>query len=241
MVYITGDTHGDQMMWDLCLTSFLKTGDTIIVAGDFGLGFFNGRYWSEDMFFDELEKLPYTVLFCDGNHENFDKLNKYDVSMWNGGRVHFIRKNIIHLVRGEIYDIEGEKIFVFGGGFSLDKDMRVPGRSWWPQEMPSEEDYKNASENLKRYDYNVDYILTHTAPADTVEYMSHLGKGIKNTVIEEMPLTGYLRWVQETVQYKKWYFGHFHIDEELWRNQYALLDGIRDLHTGELVKMRYER
>ena len=84
----------------------------------------------------------------------------------------------------------------------------------------------------------VDYILTHTAPADTVEYLSHLRLGIKNNVLEEYPLTGFLNGIQHTVQYEKWYFGHFHVDRELWRNQYALLDAIRELHTGELVKMR---
>ena len=238
MYYVTGDTHGDQILWDVCITKFLTSGDTIIVAGDFGFGFFDGRYWPQEMFFDYLAEQNYTVLFCDGNHENFDKLNQYEVSEWKGGRVHFIRENVIHLMRGEIYDIDQKKLFVFGGGYSLDKEFRICGRTWWPQEMPCEEEYRNASKNLEKCGYQVDYILTHTAPSDTVEYMSHFERAIKNTVIEEAPLTGYLRWVEEVTEYKKWYFGHFHIDAELWKNQYALLDGIRELHTGELIKMR---
>ena len=120
----------------------------------------------------------------------------------------------------------------------MDRDYRVPGRSWWPQEMPGNEEYKNATKNLETSDFKVDYVLTHTAPADTVEYMSRLNLGIKNTVVEEFRLTGYLQWVVEKVSYGKWYFGHFHIDAELWHNQYAVLDGIRDLHTGELLKNR---
>lgn len=238
MVYVTGDTHGNQIMWDVCITGFLKPGDTIIVVGDFGIGFFDGRYWSEELFFDYLAAQDYTVLFCDGNHENFDKLYNYEVSEWHGGQVHFIRDNVIHLMRGEIYVIEEKRVFVFGGGYSIDKEFRVPGKSWWPEEMPSEEEYKNASENLKKNDYEVDYILTHTAPSDTVEYLSHLGKGIKNMIIEEAPLTGFLRWAEEVTEYQRWYCGHFHIDAELWKNQYALLDAIRELHTGEIVKMR---
>ena len=62
--------------------------------------------------------------------------------------------------------------------------------------------------------------------------------GIKNTVIEESPLTGFLQWVEEKTEYKKWFFGHFHIDRELWKNQIAALDAIRDLETGEILKMR---
>ena len=238
MICVTGDTHGDQVLWDACINSSLNDGDTIIVLGDFGFGFFDGRYWPEEMFYDYLAEQKYTVLFIDGNHENFDKLNTYPVEQWNGGRVQFIRKNVIHLMRGEIYDIDGRKVFCLGGGYSLDRDYRIPGRSWWPQEMPDDEEYKNATKNLETGDFKVDYVLTHTAPADTVEYMSRLNLGIKNTVVEEFPLTGYLQWVVEKVSYRKWYFGHFHIDAELWRNQYAVLDGIRDLQTGELLKNR---
>ena len=238
MYYVTGDIHGNQIMWDACITGFLNPTDTILVAGDFGIGFFDGRYWSEEMFFDYLAEQDYTVLFCDGNHENFEKLRKYEVSEWCGGRVHFIRNNVIHLMRGEIYTIGDKKVFVMGGGYSIDKEFRVPGKNWWPDEMPNDEDYSNASINLKKSNYGVDYILTHTAPSDTVEYMSHMRKGIKNTIFQEMPLTGYLKWVEETTVYQRWYFGHFHIDAELWKNQFAMFDGIRELHTGNLVKMR---
>lgn len=238
MIYVTGDTHGNHVLWDACITPFIKTGDVIIVAGDFGIGFFDGKYWTEEMFFEYLAEQEYTVFLIDGNHENFDKLNAYPVEKWNGGRVRFIRKNVIHLMRGEIYDIDGKKVFCFGGGYFLDRDYRVPGRTWWSQEMPNDEEYKNATKNLEECSFTVDYILTHTAPADTVEYMSKSNLGIKNTVVEEFLLTGYLQWVVENASFNKWYFGHFHIDAELWRNQYAVLDGIRDLHTGKLLKKR---
>lgn len=238
MIYVTGDTHGDQIMWDTCITSFLKPGDTLIISGDFGIGFFNGKYWSEETFFDYLEEQEYTVLFCDGNHENFDKLKQYSEVKWHGGKVHMIRSNVIHLIRGEVYDIDGKKIFVMGGGYSLDKEFRTLGYTWWSEEMPSDEEYRKASENLRKNAYKVDYILTHTAPRDTVEYMSCLGKGIKNVIEEELPLTEYLKWIETVTEYEKWYFGHFHIDNELWKNQFALNEGIRELETGRLIKMR---
>lgn len=225
-------------MWDACITPFLKKGDTIIIPGDFGIGFFDGMYGSEELFFDYIAGQDYMVLFCEGNHENFEKLNGYEISDWNGGKVHRIRRNLIHLMRGEVYMVNGKKIFVMGGGFSLDKEYRIPGKTWWTDEMPRDEEYKNATENLKKNGFKVDFILTHTAPADTVKYMSHLGKGIKNTVIEEQPLTGFLQWVGETTEYDKWYFGHFHIDYELWKNQYVLFDDIREFHSGKVIRTR---
>lgn len=233
MFYVTGDTHGNQILWDACINSFLNDGDTIIVLGDFGVGFFDGKYWPEEMFFDYLAEQKYTVLFIDGNHENFDKLDSYPIKPWNGGRVQFIRKNVIHLMRGEIYDIDGKKIFCFGGGYSLDRNYRVPGKTWWPQEMPNDEEYKKATKNLEAYDFKIDYVLTHTAPVDTVEYLIK-----ENVVTEELPLTGFLQWVAETAEYNKWFFGHLHMDAELWRNQYSVLDGIRELHTGKLIRNR---
>lgn len=62
MIYVTGDIHGDQILWDACISDFLKEGDNIIVLGDFGIGFFDGRYWPEEMFYDYLSEQKYTVL-----------------------------------------------------------------------------------------------------------------------------------------------------------------------------------
>ena len=152
--------------------------------------------------------------------------------------MHFIRKNVIHLMRGEIYEIDGKRIWTFGGGYSLDKEFRVPGISWWQEEMPSIAEYDYAMENLEKHGYQVDYILTHTASICAIEYMSHLGEQIKNNVKEERVLNHFLQWVEENVGYQKWYFGHFHIDRELWRRQHVVYDAIRELRTGEIVRMR---
>lgn len=126
------------------------------------------------------------MLFIDGNHENFDKLNSSPVKIWSGGKVHKIRSNVIHLMRGEVYCIEGNTIFVMGGGYSIDKYRRTEGVFWWSQEMPSEEEYHNGIMNLEKVGNHVEYIITHTAPSETVYYLSTLRSlGIKNDVIQE--------------------------------------------------------
>lgn len=243
MFYVTGDVHGDQQVWRDNLDKYLMMKDdaSLIVLGDFGIGFYDTLMCNEEMFFDELEKKPYSILFCDGNHENFDKLSRYEVVDYCGGKAHKIRKNLIHLMRGEVYDLMGKKTLVFGGGCSIDKEYRVPGKTWWAQEMPSDEEYENARINLRKHGYHVDCILTHTAPADTVELMSTMSYGIDGSFKGELPLTSFLGWVEEAVAYNKWFFGHFHIDNELWKNQHVVFNGIRELNTGNLVKMRYER
>lgn len=235
MYYITGDTHGNQYKWVEQIEPVLSPGDTVIVCGDFGIGFWNGRYWSEETFFDFISQQEYTVLFVDGNHENFNKLESYPVELWNGGRVHKLRHNLIHLMRGEVYQIEDMTLFTFGGGYSIDKERRQENVSWWPQEMPVKEEYDNAWENLKRVNHQVDFIITHTAPSESVYYLSTNPRlHIKRDVVNELPLNAFLDEVQRKVTYRHWYFGHFHVDVSLWREQTALLSSIRELKTGKL-------
>ena len=147
-------------------------------------------------------------------------------------------------MRGEIYDIDGKKIFCFGGGYSLDKDYRVPGRTWWPQEMPEPEEYRRASESLRRVHGRVDYIATHAAPLETGYYLSALHPGnIRPPRPEELPLTSFLEDVRHVTDYRRWYFGHLHTDQELWwRGQAAVFDALRELDSGKVVRQwsRYE-
>lgn len=124
-----------------------------------------------------------------------------------------------------------------GGGYSIDKYLRAEGVSWWPQEMPSEEEYHNAIVNLEKVGNHVDYIIIHTAPSETVYYLSTLRNlGIKNDVIQEQPLTSFHNEIQRKVTYKYWYFGHFHVELELWRNQTAVLSSVRELETGRIAR-----
>ena len=116
MIYITGDCHGNFERFDLC--SFpeqmnMTKDDYVIICGDFcGI--------CEPLLLDSLESLPFTLLFVDGNHENFDRLNRMPVELWHGGKVHRIRPSVIHLMRGQVFELEGKRIFTFGGGKSQD-------------------------------------------------------------------------------------------------------------------------
>ena len=83
--------------------------DYIIIAGDFGGVWDNSneeKYWIK-----WLNQKKFTTLFIDGNHENYDLLSKFDITEWHGGKVQFISDNIIHLMRGQVYKIDGKSIF----------------------------------------------------------------------------------------------------------------------------------
>ena len=132
-------------------------------------------------------------------------------------------------MRGQVFNIDGKKIFAFGGGYSIDKYMRRPHISWWPQEMPTKEEMDEGIDNLKAVDNKVDYIITHTAPEDTMNMFHPYHP-------EEKPLNNYLEYIRENVEYRQWYFGHMHGDRELWRNQTMVFQALRNMETNEVVK-----
>lgn len=224
-LYITGDTHGERGRWrnpEYGIEGRLGEGDTIIVCGDFKYIFDNEQREAEEAFLDELSEKPYQILFCDGNHENFPRLYAYPEETWNGGRVHRVRKNILHLMRGQVFKIGGKSIFVMGGGHSFgDNPPLIAGKTWWEEETPSAEEYREAKRSLERCNYKVDIILTHTAPFETM----HLAA----PEYEADELNHFLDWIRKHVSYRRWYMGHLHMDQDLWDRQTVLWHEVREI------------
>lgn len=222
MIYITGDTHGEQGRF---FTQFDRMGmtekDYLIICGDFGFLFLDNE--TERMFLNDLEKRPYTILFVDGNHENFPLIDSFPRERWHGGWVHRIRKNVLHLTRGQIFEIGGKTFFTFGGAYSIDRAMRSLGKSYWEEELPSSDDYHEALRNLRERNYRVDYILTHTAPREIIGRMGFHPDG------HDLELTGFFDYLLYEVTFRHWFFGHWHIDRDLEPNFSALWFGIKQV------------
>ncbi len=208
MIYITGDVHGDKNRIIAFLNKYKpQKGDTLIVLGDFGFIFSCDD--EERMDLDDMSYYPFDILFVDGNHENFPGIYSYPVEEYKGGKVHRIRRNIRHLMRGEIFNLEGKTFFAFGGAYSIDKYLRQEGYSWWKEELPSNEEYKNAEKNLRKAGMKADYILTHTLPKEIILRMG------KNPDIHEAELNGFLDWIMYECEFKKHFAGHWHDDREI--------------------------
>ena len=221
MIYVTGDTHGlldfDKLHIFAGEHPELTLNDYVIIAGDFG------GVWNSDRLVQTLRyytELPFTVLFVDGNHENFDLLNAYPVEIWQGGKVHKIKPNIIHLMRGQVFEIEGKVIFTFGGATSIDKAFRRKGISWWPQELPTFEEVQEGLNNLARYNNRVDYIVTHSCGRVAMRYRELRAAAGSKIACPELEL---LTTFEQKVKFKHWYFGHFHIDARLGKKYTALM------------------
>lgn len=213
MIYITGDTHGSIDLLKLNIFADnhpdLTKNDFLLIAGDFG------AVWNADTLERDLKPytdLPFTVLFVDGNHENFDILDSLPVEEWHGGKVHKIKPDIIHLMRGQIYEIEGKTFFTFGGATSIDKAHRTEHISWWSREMPDYAELDEAIENLKKRNNSVDYIVTHSCGERALMYPPLRGRTFQMNCYPENQMLSYF---EDVVNYRHWYFGHYHLDGKL--------------------------
>ncbi|MCL2705503.1 MAG: metallophosphoesterase [Spirochaetaceae bacterium] len=224
MIYVTGDTHGGIDISKLSDKYFkeqtsLTKQDYLIIAGDFG---FIWEKKVQEYWVNWFEGKNFTTLFVDGNHENFDLINSYKTELWNNGKIHKISNSIKHLTRGQIFTIDNRKIFSFGGARSIDKALRREGVSWWKEEMPSKEEYNEAIENLNKNDWKVDYIITHTAPTSII----HVMETDHEVYNKENELSDFLEEIEKKVKYKKWFFGHYHLDKNINNKCYALYQNI---------------
>ena len=228
-IWITGDTHGDfSRLAEGVFPALdrLTKKDCLIVCGDFG-GLWQGGS-RERKRLDRLEARPFTTLFVDGNHENFDRLARYPAEEWHGGLVRRVRPSVLHLMRGQMFALEGKRIFTMGGARSHDiedgildpmdpnfKDdyallagtqarFRVKNRTWWPEELPTEIQIEQARKFLKFANYNVDYIVTHCAPNSIIDLI------LPGVLDKQDKLTDFFEEIQPKVGFRRWYFGHYH-------------------------------
>ena len=209
MIVLTSDIHGhlglEWLTGELSKIDLTEK-DHLIILGDAGIVWDEKEHQEVKHYYDNL---PCTVLFLDGNHENFDLLDSLPVVDMYGGKVHRVSDNIAHLMRGEIYTIEGRTFFVFGGGYSVKKKDGTSPVFVWEREMPNNDEYDNGAENLRLIGNKVDYVITHAAPT---EIASKLGK---NPIEEEKELNDYLTQVSMNNDYSEWFFGHYHQDSDL--------------------------
>jgi predicted phosphohydrolase len=229
MIYIIGDRHGEEDGFSeqkLPGQSLWTSDDTVIVTGDFG--YVMRGEWNnlpEKNKLNALAQKPYTILFCDGNHEGFDYLEQYPQEVRYGAPVCRIRDNVFWLQRGYIYTIEGKTFFVMGGAYSVDKAFRMSYQEicgekiWFEQELPSPEEYRRAIQNLEANNNTVDYVITHTAPRSMIPRIIH-----SYPDDHDRELTGFFEWIYHDIHFTHWYLGHFHCD----------------MHIGEQITVCYE-
>ena len=214
MVYYTGDIHGSTLeIVTFCARFQLIKDDAIIILGDVGANYFGDE--RDVAFKAEFAKLQPTILCIHGNHEiRPQNIPSYKTKEWNGGVVWYeeVYPNILFAKDGEIYDIEGIKHLVIGGAYSVDKHYRLfRGYGWWEDEQPSEEIKRYVEQQIKEKPFDV--ILSHTCPFK-YEPVEMFLPGIDQSTVDDST-EKWLDKIEESVGYKAWYCGHWHINKRI--------------------------
>ena len=214
MIYLVSDTHGRcEKLYNLANEVELKKNDYIIVLGDFGFYVKNDEW--ENHLLNSLNRLGCTLLFLDGNNDNQPLLDKLPTETKFRGKVGKLRDNIYYLKRGEVFTLNNKTFFVMGGGRSSGIAKGKVSADTKPRELPSRGEMINALNNLMHHRWKVDYVITHSAPENTVH---QLCKEFNMKPYPTESCIAFLQSLANKVVYGRWLCGHHHIDKEMDSN-----------------------
>ncbi len=209
MIYVTGDLHGEIERFDEKEFKKLKKNDTLIVCGDFGFVWDGGA--REEKLLKKLSKKKYNILFVEGCHDNLARLSQMPTEEWNGGKVHRIADNIFHLIRGNVFNIEGKSFFAFGGTRSSSIDIDTMAADWWELELPTPEEMQQGKAALDAVGGTVDFIITHDCAAKLKSLITMDKDSINH-------LNVYLEDIANSYKFGRWFFGCHHMDKQVLQN-----------------------
>lgn len=248
-VFITGDKHShfSKMLYNL---DGLLNGDTmIIVLGDAGVNFWLNK--KEDRLKQELNSGGYLWYLVHGNHEarpeDIEGAHLIDDPNVQGEVwIEDAYPNIRYFKMFGEYVINGYKVAVIGGAYSVDKWYRLaragvvdkedpnyynPKKTFWfPNEQLTTEEMNEAAALFEGKHY--DFLFSHTCPLRYQPADLFLGAVDQESVDNSME-----RWMDELIEKAKFdiiCFGHYHADRlerphvEMYYNDVEDLDDIKN-------------
>lgn len=220
-IFFVSDTHGAQDLSKIDRNAVQMLGirpdDLLIHCGDFGAPWCceedeTLRYW---------RSFPCDVVVCLGNHENYDWIERQEMTAYAGGRVRRLGKHVFAPLLGERLTLFGCDFWFFPGAYSANRSMWHLGKTLFAQEMPEREAAESAIDRFLAGP-PVDFIISHDGPRGFVE--KYLGYSISH------PSEEYFRTIRRSPDQKLhpgyaldriyeaerkaqyWLFGHHHID-----------------------------
>lgn len=152
-----GDVHNDLDFAESAANHARKHNAEIIQCGDWGF-LWPGRDQLEELS-DMLVGIGIILRFVDGNHDDHTRLKKLRGRVRTRGVE--IAKNVIYQPRGSVHeDEDGTRFLFLGGAPSIDRDSRIEGESWWPEETIKTAEFARAKSALGP----IHVLVTHDAP-----------------------------------------------------------------------------
>ena len=223
-VFVVGDTHGFEggdmaKVWNFQENEGdnLTKDDVLIQLGDFACVWYpigHELHYSDLRGLEWWANCPWTTAVVLGNHEGYDAIEELPwTTKWDNDIQYFEAENgnrIYFFKRGGAYNINGRKVLTISGAYSIDKDMRIEGKSWWAQEDITYEQTEFCLDEIERVGADFDYVLSHTCPQRIIPNFIVWDIGPVNC-----PTAKFLDIVDDRVDCKKFHFGHFHTDKTL--------------------------
>ncbi|MET9329157.1 metallophosphatase [Tsukamurella sp. NPDC003166] len=206
-VALAGDWHGNTRWAVHVLDEAARRGcDVVVHLGDFGLwpGRDGARYLAD--LDQHLQRLGLALFWVDGNHDDHGALAALPLT----DRVHVVSSRIVHLPRGFRWAWHGRTWLAIGGAVSIDRNSRIPTRSWWSQEAVSDADVAACLAGGP-----ADVIVAHDAPSGVPTVEALVGDPVWNLPpdieADSAANRRRLREVVDAVRPQKLYHGHYHV------------------------------
>lgn len=214
---LTGDCHGDFSRFKNYQEEVQEDKYTaVIILGDAGLN------WTLDENDNHTKnylskKYKFRIYCVRGNHEARPQ-DVEDMHLVYDDDVHgFVYMqdkwpNIRYFKDYGIYWIDGLRVVVIGGAYSVDKYYRLQnGYRWFENEQLSKEEQEDCLWYLREsFSDEYDLVLTHTCPIswEPTDLFLH---GIDQSKVDKT-MEIFLEKVKNSIRFNVWCFGHYHTD-----------------------------
>ena len=219
MIYITGDTHRS---FSRLYTLYGTSNDMLIVLGDAGINYFLDE--SDIELKDYLNSFNIKLFCIRGNHEERpENISTYKEVEMFGGKVYIEEEfpNLIFAKDGEMYNIDGNRVLVIGGAYSVDKGYRIRNKiPWFSDEQLMDDEMLAILDKVEGQHFDI--VLTHTCPQKYEPTEVFLPGLDQSTVDKSMEC--YLDTVEESITYDKWYCGHYHTEKQIDKMEFMYRD-----------------
>lgn len=223
-IYICGDLHGKyNTIQNFYNNNILKTErereeNWVICLGDFGAQFDFGK--RDYGFKSKLSEYPFKYFVIRGNHEKRASVRAEcceEPGVWEEIEIFgntCLREtafsNIYYaLDEGGVYNIDGRKVLVIPGAYSVDKNYCLQNHWAWFADEQMFFDERRKLEKIAE-GHHFDFVFSHTCPYSMRPTDLFLPFVIQDEVDNTMEF--WMDELKEKMTYNVWCWGHYHAD-----------------------------